>query len=263
MPKGCGQCVYLGSVFILIIQQGAAIVSVLLGYGRFGSLFYSYFRSAFGLKVIDPFINQATEIEPAAAEDCRNAQYVFFAVPISAIEQTAKEYKQFIGPQTILVDLCSVKEYPLSVLKELFPENEIVGTHPLFGPDSAAESLEGRQIVLCRTGNDTLGYRYLETTFRASALATISMSPEEHDRQMAWTLCLTQFIGRGLANLPLPQNGIGTKGYFDLLDIVTRANRDTRQLFIDMNKYNRFAHEMRTLAVEGFNNLEQQLEPLM
>lgn len=211
----------------------------------------------------DPGLPADDQAVRATPDDFRSAQYIFFAVPISGIRQAAETVKPHITPDTILVDLCSVKEYPLQVLKELFPGNEIVGTHPLFGPDSAADSLEGRQIVLCRTGADTLGFRYLETTFRAAAVTTIAMSPEEHDRQMAWTLCLTQFIGRALGDMPLPGNGIGTKGYFDLLDIVTRANRDTVQLFVDMNKFNRFAGAMRTMAIEGFNNLGSKLEQLM
>lgn len=152
--------------------------------------------------------------------------------------------------------MCSVKEYPHQILNKHFPENEIIGTHPLFGPDSTPDGLAGRQIVLSPPENFSAAYIYLKEIFSAASLVILEMSPAEHDRQMAWTLCLTQFIGRALGRLPLPQNGIGTKGYFDLLDIVTRANADTLQLYMDMNKYNPYAAEMRKRVVESFRNLD-------
>lgn len=144
------------------------------------------------------------------------------------------------------------------MMRKYFPANEIIGTHPLFGPDSTADGLAGRQIVVTPS-KESPAYKRLIGTFESASLETIYMSAEEHDRQMAWTLCLTQFIGRGLGSLPLPRNSIGTKGYFDLLDIVTRANADTRQLYIDMNKYNRFAAEMREMVIKGLMEIDKEL----
>lgn len=183
-------------------------------------------------------------------------EYIFFAVPISVLEQLLIEIKQYISGSAVLVDVCSVKEYPHEVMRKYFPANEIIGTHPLFGPDSTADGLAGRQIVVTPS-KESPAYKRLIGTFESASLETIYMSAEEHDRQMAWTLCLTQFIGRGLGSLPLPRNSIGTKGYFDLLDIVTRANADTMQLYIDMNKYNRFAGEMREKVIAGLMNIHK------
>lgn len=168
------------------------------------------------------------------------------------------EIKQYISGSAVLVDVCSVKEYPLEVMRKYLPTNEIVGTHPLFGPDSTADGLAGRQIVVTPS-EESPAHKRLIGMFESAGLETIYMTAEEHDRQMAWTLCLTQFIGRGLGSLPLPKNSIGTKGYFDLLDIVTRANADTRQLYIDMNKYNRFAAEMREMVIKGLMEIDKEL----
>ena len=49
-----------------------------------------------------------------------------------------------------MVDVCSVKVYPVQWMRELLPASvSILPTHPMFGPDSAAESLKDRKIVLC------------------------------------------------------------------------------------------------------------------
>lgn len=188
-----------------------------------------------------------------------SAEYLFFAVPISSLEALCEQITTFVRAHHVLVDLCSVKEYPVQLLLKFFPQNEIIGTHPLFGPDSTTDGLTGRQIVLSPQHEHSRAYIYLENVFRRASLQILRMTPEEHDRQMAWTLCLTQFIGRALGTLPLPQNGIGTKGYFDLLDIVTRANADTKQLYLDMNRFNKYAGQMRSLVAESFTNLNQSV----
>ncbi|MCK6614242.1 MAG: prephenate dehydrogenase/arogenate dehydrogenase family protein [Ignavibacteriaceae bacterium] len=198
------------------------------------------------------------ELKVRDYSELKEAEYIFFAVPISALEPLLMEIQQYISGSAVLADVCSVKEYPLEVMKKYFPRNEIIGTHPLFGPDSTADGLAGRQMVMTPSAQ-TPAYIRLSSIFRSAGLEIITMTAEEHDRQMAWTLCLTQFIGRGLGSLPLPRNSIGTRGYFDLLDIVTRSNADTMQLYIDMNKYNRFAGEMRESVIKGLADIHKQL----
>lgn len=196
------------------------------------------------------------ELRAAGSSALKEAEYIFFAVPISALEGLLAEMSGYISAGAVLVDLCSVKEYPLEVMKKHCPGNEIIGTHPLFGPDSTSDGLAGRQIVVT-PAEKSAAYIRLTKLFATAGLDVIYMTAEEHDWQMAWTLCLTQFIGRGLGSLPLPRNSIGTKGYFDLLDIVTRANADTMQLYIDMNKYNRFAGEMRERVIEELRDIHK------
>lgn len=229
---------------------------MLFGYGRFGKLFEKYFSESFDFSVYDPAITGLTAPD---SNTVASAEYLFFAVPISSLEALCEQITPLVRVHHVLVDLCSVKEYPVHLLRSSFPGNEIIGTHPLFGPDSTTDGLTGRQIVLSPQHEHSRAYIYLENVFRRASLQILRMTPEEHDRQMAWTLCLTQYIGRALGTLPLPQNGIGTKGYFDLLDIVTRANADTKQLYLDMNRFNKYAVQMRSLVVESFLNLNKSV----
>jgi len=88
------------------------------------------------------------------------------------------------------------------------------------------------------------------------------MSDEDHDKLIAWTLCLTQFIGRSLGKLNLPETEIATRGFIELMNIVRRSNADTEQLFIDMNKYNPYAKEMREKVISAFNEINQYLNQI-
>lgn len=232
----------------------------IIGYGRFGKLFVKYFAKYFQFEIYD----KSFLLTNGEKEDCYNkfseCEFLFFAVPISQLEDAIMEIYPFINKNALAADLCSVQEFPLSALKKYFPNNEIVSLHPLFGPESVTESLKDHQVIMTYGQASVERYRKLEGFFIKEGLRIINMSAEEHDRQIAWTLCLTQFIGRGLGNLPLPKNKIGTKGYFDLFDIITRANADTIELFHDMNKFNRFSNEMRKKVIEEFMKLNLKLD---
>jgi len=191
-------------------------------------------------------------------EKLQYCDYIFFSVPISAMEKSSLAVKDYVKPHATLVDLCSVKEYPMEVLGKYFHQNEIIGAHPLFGPESAADGFAGHQIITVKPKTESPTYDRLKSIWESLQVSIIEMTAEEHDRHMAWTLCLTQFIGRGLSTLPLPENGIGTKGYFDLHAIVRRAEADTIQLFNDMNLYNRFSTEMRDAVSKRFAELNEQ-----
>ena len=55
-----------------------------------------------------------------------------------------------LKPGTLVLDVGSVKVEPVAIMKELLPETVgIVGTHPLFGPQSAQNGIHGLQIAIC------------------------------------------------------------------------------------------------------------------
>jgi prephenate dehydrogenase len=69
--------------------------------------------------------------------------FLMLCVPISETKKVLSEIKNKILPGTILADTCSVKVFPCEWLKEAARAGiEALGTHPMFGPDSAKDSLE-------------------------------------------------------------------------------------------------------------------------
>lgn len=234
----------------------------LFGFGRFGKLFYKFFKDDFEFSIYDKsssdqeiqeFFN-LKEVKPYKLE---KSEIIFLAVPISEIESITKEIKNSINRNTLVIEMCSVKIYPQKVLKKHLPKNPIAGIHPLFGPDSVKDSLKNHQVIVIENELKTQKMNYVLDAFKRKGLKIFTMTADEHDKLMAYTLCLTQFIGRALGKLKLPDKSIGTKGYFDLLDIVSRTNNDTFQLFLDMNKYNPYSKEMREKVINEFINLNK------
>jgi hypothetical protein len=85
------------------------------------------------------------------------------------------------------------------------------------------------------------------------------MDPIKHDRLMAETLFLTQFVGRGIVKL-LPSNEIvSTENYKLLRHIAMAGMNDSTQLFHDMYRYNRFTHRMPDKIIRQFRHLASTL----
>lgn len=234
----------------------------LFGFGRFGKLFYRFFKNDFEFSVYDKSlsdqeIQELFNIKQTKPFPLEKSDLIFLAVPISMLENVTREIKNSISRKTLVIEMCSVKLYPQRILKKHFPDNPVAGIHPLFGPDSVKNSLKNHQVIIIDNEYKTNSLTYVVDTFKKKGLKIFTMSADEHDKLMAYSLCLTQFIGRALGKLKLPDKSIGTKGYFDLLDIVKRTNNDTFQLFLDMNNYNPYSKEMREKVISEFINLNK------
>ena len=222
-----------------------------IGFGRFGRLAARRLSAEAAVRVFDPAA-AAEEIAAAGAEPADRAgtagsDAVVFAVPISCLEQALREARPHLKPETLVLDVCSVKAEPIRWMLEILPpEVEILGTHPMFGPDSAAHSLARRKIVLCpvRIGAERLDA--VKARLSARGLVVIEAAPEEHDRQIAVSLGLTHFIGRALAEFGASEQPIDTEGYRRLLAILEVVTRDSWRLFEDMHRFNPHAAAART-----------------
>ncbi len=248
--------------------------TALIGFGRFGNLFFRFFKDKFDFVIFDKeklpsySVNRLEDFK-----DLSEYEIIFLSVPISAIEEIAKYLKgkvnkkslivEFCSVQTYplkIVEFCSVQTYPLKILKKYFPENHLLGIHPLFGPDSVKNNLSGHQAIVIKQLKYDSKSQNVIRAFKRKGIKIIELTSTEHDKLMAYTLCLiTQYIGRSLGKLNLPQSGIGTKGYFDLIEMIERTNNDTFQLFIDMNRYNPFSTQMRKKVIKEFKNLDDFL----
>ncbi|MCR9206429.1 MAG: prephenate dehydrogenase/arogenate dehydrogenase family protein, partial [Halobacteriovoraceae bacterium] len=190
----------------------------------------------------------------ASLEEVCQCPMIIPFVPISALQNLLSEMKDLIKKDALVIDVCSVKTMPLQWMKEILPESiSLLGTHPMFGPDSAKNSLYGCKIVLCpvRINNETFKdiSGYLET----HGLKVIEASPEEHDKQIAHSLLLTHFLGRTLMDFGAKPLDIDTKGYRRLMKILETVENDTWQLFEDMNKYNPYAKETREEFIQSLS----------
>ena len=236
----------------------------IIGFGRFGQLTARYlaedfpvevFTSAEKTETVEGFKATVASLESACAQ-----KVVILCVPISAMEKTLERIAPLLGPGTLVVDVCSVKTLPARWMVDILPEHvSILATHPMFGPDSAADSLSGRKIVLCRIRIDGGRFDKVRAYLSARGLEVFDTTSEEHDRQIAVTLALTHFIGRSLARFGAGDLPIDTEGYKRLRHILGVVGNDTWQLFEDMNRYNPFAEDARKHFMAAMAEIDARL----
>jgi prephenate dehydrogenase len=235
-----------------------------VGFGRFGQLMTKYLASDFRVKVCSGSAT-ATAVsdlgaEPAGIEEAGRCDLVIPAVPISRLQEVLAKLRPHLQTGGVVVDVCSVKEQPVRWMQAMLPAGVgILGTHPMFGPDSAADSLDGRKIVLCPVRIDDRQFAAIRGYLESKGLVVICASPEAHDRQIAVSLALTHFIGRALARAGARPMGIDTEGYKRLLRILEVVEHDTWQLFEDMHRYNPYARDARRAFIEALEAIEAKL----
>ena len=91
-------------------------------------------------------------------------------------------------------------------------------------------------------------------------LRVVKMSCEEHDRTTAYSLCVSQFIGRLLNGIGVKDSNIDTDNFKNLLKTKQIAMSDTFDLFKGLQLYNPFAKEMRMKVKEEMKKIEKELK---
>ncbi len=237
----------------------------IIGFGRFGKLAARYLAEDYDV-CVHTRADKASEIEaigarPVSLEEACRQRIVIPCVPISIFRDFLKQIKGLINPDALIVDVCSVKEYPIQWMEAILPDTvSILATHPMFGPDSAADSLEGRKICLCKVRIDDSQYRKIRIYLRSKGLVVIEATAKEHDEQIATSLALTHLIGRTLSESGATPLDIDTEGYKRLLHILEVVERDTWQLFTDMHHYNPYARKKRIEFMDVMQDLNSRLE---
>lgn len=221
----------------------------LIGYGRFGRLTAKLLARHARVYVYDTrrvrgkSLPRNIEIKPLTI--VASQKLVVLAVPISALESALREIRPFVNPGALVLDVCSVKSRPVRWMRHILPHStNILGTHPLFGPDSVSSSLRGRKIVLCPVRIPEPLLRRVKKVLGGEGLEVSIMTPAEHDRMVAETLLLTQYVGRLVHWTGVQKWRRSTLHYEKLLDLVHVAERDSVELFKDMWNYNPYAVRM-------------------
>ena len=127
----------------------------IMGFGAFGRLLARHLQPHFALRVCDPANAPAADatgrgLQPAEAAEVAASDLVILAVPVPAIPEAIAALRPHLRAGAIVLDVGSVKLGPARAMQENLPEHvEIIGTHPLFGPQSARDGLAGLKIALC------------------------------------------------------------------------------------------------------------------
>ena len=233
----------------------------IIGYGRFGPVLAGLLKDdhtihAFDIADISQLAAE-TGAAPCTWAEAVQADTIFLAVPIRELKRVVAKLAKDIKPGQTVIDVCSVKVYPATVLKEHLPEGvHIIASHPLFGPDSVTEGFNDLPIMIHPVTKPGPAYQYWHNYFSRLGLRVIEMSPEEHDRVAARSQGITHFIGRVLTEYGIAPTNIDTEGCRDLLAVVEQTCHDSLQLFHDLENYNPYTMEMVGQLIKAIESIK-------
>jgi prephenate dehydrogenase len=219
----------------------------LIGFGAFGRLTARHLSPWFDIHAHDPAAtdgdDHATLTDLATAAACPT---VILAVPVEALKATLIAVRPHLRPDALVIDVGSVKVKPARLMEELLPPGvRIVGTHPLFGPQSGKHGIAGLRLAVCEVRGARDARRVAAFCRRALALKVFQVSPEDHDREAATVQGLTHLIARLLLAMePLPTR-MTTASFDRLMQAVDMVRHDSPAVFRAIERDNPFAAEVR------------------
>ncbi|MBD3245036.1 MAG: prephenate dehydrogenase/arogenate dehydrogenase family protein [Candidatus Moranbacteria bacterium] len=244
----------------------------IFGFGDFGKLAASILSKKFSIKVFDKKKNpkdlkiiKKIGVKFESFNQVSQSDIVILAVPISQTEQLIKKIAPKLKKDSLVLDVCSVKVYPCKWLKKYLPKKvQVIGTHPMFGPQSTnfdfkkqTWSLKNLQIILCPIRIENKKLEKLKNYLKKLKLDIIQTTAQNHDRQAARSLGFVHFLAKTLYLSGFKDQKIKSKGYQDLLKTYYTI-KDSPQLLFDMQNFNPYAKKIRQDFLKNFKKLEEK-----
>lgn len=235
----------------------------LIGYGLFGKFFIEELFQGYKITVYSPHlpsnISNSNIIPVKTMTDLlQKTDFIIPSVPISKFEDVIKEISPFLKEKTIIMDVCSVKEFPVEIMKKnLRPSIQIIASHPLFGPKTFEKNktLAGSRMVLHNISTEKDIFTEIVQHFKSLSLEILEMKENEHDKLMAGSQFFTQLV----RHLALEQNLHATRIDTPASALLFKAfgNIGTKkQLLLDMIKYNRYCQKILNDSIKILSDLQ-------
>lgn len=233
----------------------------IIGLGSFGQLVGRYASRWGEVRYYDAHNPepQTQGLKKATLGAVSQCDIVFFCVPLQAYEDLLPRVATELGKDSIFVDIASVKTEPQRLLAKYLPGHQhIVLSHPLFGPQSAWDSLEGHKFIVCETRG--YGFDVVEFLGRNLGLHVIHKTVEEHDQAMARVQGLTFFLARALDEYGLngESTGLETPTYSWLKGLAELDQHHSDDLLNTIESHNPYAAKVRSDILRILNNLDKK-----
>jgi len=226
----------------------------IIGAGQFGIFLAQKLEPFFDIKIYSR--RGAGERWNSRLEDVAACDFVIPSIPLDSYQENLQMLKPHLGKDSVIVDVCSVKSKPVRLINELLPNQPMVATHPLFGPQSASKSLAGHIVVLCpEVSSQKQAYQQIKVLCRNMGLEVLEMSADEHDSEMAVVQGLTFFIARTLKQMSIHQMRLSTPSFKRLLHLAELEQHHSEELFYTIQSGNSKTSAIR----EKFVRLGQAL----
>ena len=235
----------------------------IIGFGRFGKGLANILQRGFAIKAYDPKpAGPFPGVQFLDLDTVLNEKVVFIAVPIRHFESVIADISKKLKKETTLIDVCSVKSYPVNIMLKILPDHiGVIATHPMFGPDSYMSN-SNLKMMINNTRDLYNQYSFWKRFFSDQSIQIIEMTPDQHDRLAAKTQGVTHFLGRMLKEFGIKKTNIDTQGFRDLLDLVGQTCNDTWELYADLQLYNPYTEDMVEKLKASTNKLDNQLNEL-
>nr|WP_320133496.1 prephenate dehydrogenase/arogenate dehydrogenase family protein [uncultured Holophaga sp.] len=236
----------------------------IIGFGHFGQALgavmeeagYAYL--AYSPRTPVPDALRASSLQELAAR----CPWIVLAVPVPMMASVLLELRPHLGPDHLVLDVCSVKMTPCQQMDELLGARiPHVGTHPLFGPKSLARAERPFRTVICPSPQHPEAARKVHQLFLELGFLVVEQTPEDHDRIMAQTHALTFFLAKGLLEVgcgaDLPFSPPSFQGIAHTLESV---REDAGHLFTAIQNQNPFAKASREGLLDALQAVHLEVE---
>ena len=233
----------------------------IIGYGRFGRVLADLLSKKYAVRVYDiEKVANNEGIEICSLDEVLECILVFIVVPIRAFEQVVKEIATYTLYNTTIIDVCSVKVYPVEIMEQNLPDHVgIIASHPHFGPDSYSPFRE-LKATICPVRDVYKRTNDVKEIFESHSILTIEMTPDEHDRIAASSQGVTHFIGRVLNESGVRSTNMNTMGFNELLGVIEQTCNDSWDLFKDLQLYNPYTNDMIDNLVGTIEKIHKQIK---
>ena len=231
----------------------------IIGFGRFGKVLAQLLEQQFELNIFDSFAADTDKHLLSDEKSVLACETIFMAVPIREFETVIKNMAPKLSKNTTIIDVCSVKMYPVSVMEKYLPEEVgIIATHPMFGPDSI-DSNASLNMMMHKVRDTQDCYDDWKTFFASKKFNVVELTPEKHDQLAANSQSVVHFVARVLDDFGVQETPIDTQGFKHLLGLVESNCHDTWALFSDLQNYNPYSKDMVSKLEKSFGKIKEHL----
>jgi len=184
-----------------MVMNRATRIAIIGGAGKMGRWFANFLlRDGKEVAIADSNREKLLEARTQLAvktmpnvEAVRSADTVLISVPIDSFEEVVEQIHPYTHSGQVIIDITSVKVFPVEVMHKYIGAGLVLGAHPMFGP--GAKDVSNKNFILTPTSEEETALaqeirQYLETR---GARVTL-MTPREHDDMMTMILGLPSFV---------------------------------------------------------------------
>jgi prephenate dehydrogenase len=138
------------------------------------------------------------------SEAVKAADRIMICVSISSFEEVVKKIGPHILDGQAVMDICSIKEYPVKVMHEHIRHGLVLGTHPVFGAGSTGVKHKAYVLTPTNAAEQKYADGFRKWLEKEEAHVFV-MTPQKHDQLMSIVLGLPHFLGLAACETLLEQ----------------------------------------------------------